>query len=197
MADNRTQLETVIQTAIGSELKELHTALPGVVQSFDTATQLADIQLTIQRKLSGQFVNLPLLVGVPVRFQKSTSYSITFPIVPGDHVLVIFAERSIDNWLLEGGVKPPQDIRRHSLSDAFAIPMMYDQNDVIPSFNSSDLEIKSNNGNTKITIDTAGTVTITGDLVVNGVDFLTHTHGAGTYQDAEARPLTGSSGVPE
>ena len=50
MADPRTTLEKVIQTAIDSSLKELHTSLPGVIQSFDPVEQLADIQPTIKRK---------------------------------------------------------------------------------------------------------------------------------------------------
>lgn len=160
MADTRTTLETVIQTAIDSALKEVHTMLPAVVQSFDPATQTIEAQPTIQRKISGELVDLPLLIDVPIRYMKSSKYSISFPIEIGDHVFIVFAERSIDTWLLSGEIQAPGDIRRHSLSDAFAIPMMYAQTEVIPSFDSSNMVIKANNGTSKITISDSGNVDI-------------------------------------
>ena len=153
MADRpTTSLEKVIQTAIDSALKEVHTCLPAVVTRVDPTNQLIDAQITIKRKLAGELVDLPLLVNVPIRFFKSATFSITFPIEVGDNVMIIFAERSIDTWLIEGGTQNPFDVRKHSLSDAFALPMMYHQGDVIPNFSASNLEIKTNSGDTKIII---------------------------------------------
>ncbi|MCP3685803.1 MAG: hypothetical protein GY861_24405 [bacterium] len=159
MADPKATLEQVIQTGIDSALKELHTALPGVVVSFDGDTQLADIQITIKRKLNDVLVNLPLLVGVPVRFLKTADFSISVPVKVDDHVLVIFAERSIDTWLTQGGIQSPVDVRKHSLSDGFAIPMMYDQTDVISNFDADNLQIRTTSGK-GITIDPTGLVSI-------------------------------------
>jgi len=187
MADKRTQLETVVQTAIDSALKELHTCLPAVVTDFDESTQLIECQPTIKRKLAGELVNLPLLVGVPYRCFKSTTFSITIPIEVGDHVMVLFAERSIDTWLTEGGIQNPFDIRKHTLSDAFAIPMMYHQKDLIPDFDPDNLEIKNNDGDTKIVIKKSGGIDIHGDInmvdgiitgpnVFNGSDSAAHGH---------------------
>lgn len=153
MADkSTTSLEKVIQTAIDSSLKEVHTCLPAIVTKVTPATQLIDAQITIKRKLAGVLADLPLLVNVPIRFFKSTTFSITFPIEVGDNVMIIFSERSIDTWLTEGGVQNPFDIRKHSLSDAFALPMMYHQKDVIPNFSPTNMEIKTNSGDTKIII---------------------------------------------
>jgi len=167
MADPRTTLETVIQTAIDSALKEVHTMLPAVVQSFNPAEQTIEAQPTIQRKINGELVDLPLLIGVPLRYMKSSKYSISFPIEVGDHVWISFAERSIDTWLLSGDIQAPGDIRKHSLSDAFAIPMMYAQTEVIPDFDSSDMVIKANNGTSLITVSDSGTIAIesTGDAI--------------------------------
>ena len=147
-----TQLESVILTAIDSALKEVHTCLPAVVTRFDSALQLIDAQITIKRKLAGELVNLPLLVNVPIRYWRSTTFSITFPIEIGDHVKIFFAERSIDTWLTEGGLQDPFDIRKFDLSDAFAEPVMYHQKDVIPNFSPTNMEIKTNSGDTKIII---------------------------------------------
>lgn len=151
---SQTQLESVIQTAIETALKEVHTCLPAVVTSTDRMNeQLIDCQLTIKRKLAGQLVLLPLLVNVPIRYFKSSTFSVTFPIEIGDHVMIIFSERSIDTWLTQGGLQAPFDVRRHALSDAFAIPMMYPQTDIVPNFDTDNLQIKTNSGNTKITVD--------------------------------------------
>ena len=90
--------------------------------------------ITIKRKLADELVNLPLLVNVPIRYWRSATFSITFPIEVGDHVKVLFSERSIDTWLTEGGIQNPFDIRKFSLSDAFAEPVMYHQKNVIPNF---------------------------------------------------------------
>lgn len=207
-----TSLEKVIQTAIDSALKEVHTCLPAVVTKVNHATQLIDAQITIQRKMAGELVNLPLLVNVPIRYMRSATFSITFPIEVGDHVEIRFCERSIDTWLTHGGIQNPFDIRKFSLSDAFATPAMYPQTDVIPSFDPTNLEIKTNSGNTKIIVRaseeveiiTTGDVNvtgskmtinndveITGDLIVGSIDFLTHIHPQGPDSDGDTEVDTG------
>ena len=157
-----TPLEKVIQTAIDSAIKEVHTCLPAVVTKVNHSEQLIDAQITIQRKMNGVLVNLPLLVNVPIRYWRSNTFSITFPIEVGDHVKILFAERSIDTWLTEGGIQNPFDFRKFSLSDAFAEPVMYPQTDVIPNFDPTNLEIKTNDG--------AGFLKMTpsGDIILNG-----------------------------
>lgn len=158
----KTSLESVVQTAIDSYMKEVHTCLPALVVAVNHSTQLIDAQITIKRQMKGELINLPLLKNVPLRYYKSNIFSITFPIEVNDNVMIIFAERSIDTWLTEGDIQNPFDIRKFSLSDAFAIPMMYHQKDVIPSFDSTNLQIKTNDG--------SGTITLTpsGDIELNG-----------------------------
>lgn len=155
-------LSEAIKLAVDSALKEVHTCLPAVVIKVDHVNQLIDAQITLKRKLSDKLVNLPVLVDVPLRYWRSNIFSITFPISIGDHVKIMFAERSIDNWLANGGTQDPQDFRKFSLSDAFAEPVMYPQNNVIPNFDPTNLEIKTNDG--------AGSIKITpsGDIYLNG-----------------------------
>lgn len=168
-ADPRSNLERVIQAGIDAALKELHTSLPGEVVSFDPAEQTADIQIAIKRKQSGELVNIPVLRDVPVRFQRVSGYTITLPVKPGDNVLVIFSERSIDTWLASGGIQDPADKRKHSFSDAFAFPMMYAQPDKISDFDPDNLQIKSLNGKAKITVKLSGEIQIdtTGETIIN------------------------------
>lgn len=167
MADKtKTPLEQVIQTAIDSALKEVHTCLPAVVTKVNHTDQLIDAQITLKRKLSGKLVNLPLLVNVPLRYWRSKTFSITFPIEIGDHVKIVFSERSIDTWLTAGGIQNPFDFRKFSLSDAFAEPAMYPQTDVIPNFDPANLELKTNSGDTKIIVKASEDVEVitTGEI---------------------------------
>jgi hypothetical protein len=160
-------VENTIQEGVDTALKELHTCLPGVVETFYPSTQLADIQPTIKSKVNNELVNLPLLTNVPVRFLKSNKFSITFPLETNDEVLIIFAERSIDTWLTYGGIQNPFDFRKHDLSDAFAFPLMYSQKNLISGFSSSDLEIRTTAGTTKFSITPGGEVSIEGVLNIN------------------------------
>jgi hypothetical protein len=154
-------VENTIQEGIDTALKELHTCLPGVVETFYPSTQLADIQPTIKSKVNNELVNLPLLTNVPVRLLKSNKFSITFPLEANDEVLIIFAERSIDTWLTYGGIQNPFDFRKHDLSDAFAFPLMYSQKNLISGFDGTNLEIKANTGSAKVEL------TPTTDIILN------------------------------
>ena len=203
MSDPRNNLENVIEKALSKSLKELHTALPAIVQSFDPVRQLVDVQPTIQRKIKGINQNLPFLAGVPIRYLKSGDFSVTFPILEGDHVLIIMSERSIDNWLESGDIQPAEDIRRHHLSDAFALPMMYPQPDTVTDFDPEHLQIKSLNGNSKITIEKAGNITIDttnettintgGDTIINAEGNTEITTAGETTVDSPQTTLTGGA----
>lgn len=117
---------TGIQAQIDSAMLNLHTALPAIIISFDADERTVTAQPTIQRVfsegegLSGAH-NLPPCVDVPVVFPMGGGYELTFPVNAGNECLLIFAERCIDGWFTTGQPTPPQDYRKHDLSDAFAI----------------------------------------------------------------------------
>ncbi len=174
MGDQRISLEQVIKKAIDTNSKNLHTCLPGVVQSFDSGPQVADVQISIRRKIGDSFVNLPLLVAVPVRFFKVFGFSITGPINEGTEVIVFFSERSIDTWLQDGGIQSPDDIRKHSLSDGIAYPMLYSQKNVISNFDNDNLQLRTDAGK-GITIDPTGLISLESNesSLIDGITALT------------------------
>lgn len=124
-------LEEVISAAISSRLGALHTSMPGRVESYDASTQKATVKPLIQNveiPLQGEEIVdiLPILHDVPVIFPRSGGFFISFAIQPGDLVLLVFAERSIDVWVHgQGDDVNPVDTRRHDLSDAVCIPGLY------------------------------------------------------------------------
>lgn len=115
-----------------------------------------------------QSVNYPLLVDVPIVYPGSSAFTITFPLVQGDEVLVIISSRCIDSWFQSGGVQPPPETRMHDLSDGFAIPGPRSQPRVVPGISSTNFQIKKADGTTLFDIAPNGDVTLMGDLIFTG-----------------------------
>lgn len=120
------QQEALLTAARGNEA-DLWTSIPAIVQSFDPAAITVVAQPAIQiRKLNADgtetWVRLPLLLDVPVQFPQGGIFVHTFPIAPGDEVLIQFSARCIDNWFQSGGVQVQSELRMHDLNDGFAIP---------------------------------------------------------------------------
>ncbi|EHF8259117.1 hypothetical protein B8Z58_005063, partial [Enterobacter roggenkampii] len=103
----------------------LKVAMPGVIESFDPDSVTASVRPAIKGYDGGTeddgWIELPLLVDVPVIFPRGGGCTLTFPVKAGDECLLIFADRCIDFWWQNGGVQKPVDMRMHDLSDAFAI----------------------------------------------------------------------------
>lgn len=144
------------------------TTMPGKVLSFDATKQTASIQPLIQGRVTAEdgtqsYVNLPVLVDVPVFFYQAGGMIFTVPITAGDEVLVHFAARCIDGWWYQGGVQPPLEGRMHDLSDAFAMPgirSLVRAALVIGGVNTTDGELRNLAGTAKVAITAAGAVNI-------------------------------------
>lgn len=140
-------------------MKGVHTALPGTIESFDTSTGKAKVKPALRQKLTdGSIAEYPSIVGVPVVFPRSATFSLTFPIAVGDSVLLIFAERAIGRWLRSGGSVDPIDPRRHDLSDAVALPGLYPFAEGTTITDPDATEIKYNDAS--IVIDKGGKITV-------------------------------------
>ena len=109
----------------------LHVSMPGIIESYDRARQVADIKPGIQNleldddgnEILESFAILP---EVPIVFQRAGPFAMTFDLKKGDSVHVVFNERSIDNWFAgDGGAVNPDVFNLHDLSDAVAYPGFY------------------------------------------------------------------------
>jgi hypothetical protein len=119
-------LAELLRAAMDDRQRNMHTALPGQVVSYDAATQTAAIELLIELsipKRSGGhgYEQLPVLHGVPIGHSRGGGFVVHFPLVPGDHVWVMFAERSMDEVIGTGQRAKPRDLRMHDSSFAYAI----------------------------------------------------------------------------
>lgn len=114
---------------------DLHTALPGTVESFDAATQCADVRPALTRRVPGEdpsadadvFEQLPVLPCVPVLYPGSSSLGIRWPLAKGDRGLLIFCEADIGRWQQDGQDGNPQAPGGHALNAGVFIPGDFSQ----------------------------------------------------------------------
>ena len=83
--------------------------MPGIIQSFDAAAQTVTVQPALREKMlvdgDEYWIDIPLLVDVPIVVPRAGGYALTLPIQAGDECLVVFGDMCIDGWWQSGGVQ--------------------------------------------------------------------------------------------
>ena len=166
MADKRSNrqatLSTVINTGIMSALKNVHTVMPGIISSFNADDQTADVTPGIKKVLlDGREIILAKKVNAQVCFMRSGGFSITNPILKGDECIMLFSERSLENWHTTGKIQAPKTDRMHDLSDVFILPYSASLATKMSDFNNNAMVIQSDAvAGTKIIVHANGKVEI-------------------------------------
>jgi hypothetical protein len=147
----RHTLEQVIDNAIETRLVDVHTAMPGKVEKYDADTQLADVKPLLKRVIVDENRNeiiesLPVITNVPLCFPRANDFFISFPVKKGDLVLLVFAERSIDQWFDKGDEQDPVDLSKHPLHGAIAIPGVYNKDQKLDDVHAENIVIGKNGG---------------------------------------------------
>ena len=171
-----------IEDMISKGIAGIHTACPATIVSFDAGTCVASVKPTMTYyKSDGTTLDYPVIIGVPVFMPKAGSSQITYPVKAGDSCLLVFAERSIDEWMGKGN-SDNHDPRRYDLTDAFCFVGM------CPAQSISADNVEVINGGTKISltpsntinvignINVQGTITCTGDVQGGGISLISHVH---------------------
>lgn len=178
MASKNPALATLagnIKQGVANRIKDLHTSMPGIVQSFDAQTQTATIQPVIRRVFISREGtdeiltpgDLPPLINVPVQFPRGGGFSLTFPVKKGDECLIVFAERAIDNWHKFGGVRDPGARRFHSLSDATAFVGISSIPNKVPNYDSVNTQLKKDDGSALLSINEDSSIDLTATSNIN------------------------------
>ena len=200
MAISRAEREDVREASyrdlITAARMDMHTAMPGIIQSFDPARMTCTVQPAIRGAIvapngRAEAADLPLLVDCPVVFPGGGGYVLTYPLKAGDEALIVIAERCIDAWWQSGGVQAAAEYRLQDLSDGFVIPGPRSQPHVVTGgVGMSGAELRTASGTTVlrlkgtavelvapggVTLDTP-TLTVTGDVISGGKSYLQHTH---------------------
>jgi hypothetical protein len=137
MDDIQSQLLRLVSNAVQRKLIDLHTALPGVIETYYPAKGCADISIAIKRKISETETSekVEVLPQVPVVIARTSEGGFHIPLKKGDQVLLIFCERSLDDFKLAGGiVEPASRARFFDYADAVAIPGLWHQPESLAYF---------------------------------------------------------------
>lgn len=127
-------LTEVIQSAVRTGAAQLRVALPGRVEKYDAQRNACSVKPLLTDRLEDAegkpiIQELPVLEDVPVLQLRGAGFSLLFPLKAGDMVQLLFNDRSLDRLLLTGQGGEPNDIRRHDLMDAVAIPGFFSFNE--------------------------------------------------------------------
>lgn len=145
------------ENLIRKVLSEVRVSLPAVVTRYDAATQTCAAQVSLTNEDGSR---LAVVEGVPVVWMGGGGAALTFPLEPGDPVILLFAERSLERWKAQGDYRPPNDPRRFDLSDAVAISGARPPRAPLASADADDVVLGLDNGNMQVRITPAGRVFI-------------------------------------
>lgn len=142
----------MLLSAMQSYMSGVWTAMPGIVASDlvpgkRTVTVQPAIRGQVQKR-DGSFelVALPVLLDCPVVYPSGGGGTLTFPIKAGDECLVVFASRCIDGWWQLGDVQNQADMRKHDLSDGFALVGVSSVPKVIPDISTTTVQLRNDDG---------------------------------------------------
>jgi len=151
---SNTSYPEAMRTVFEHFIADLNTCLPGtIIKIDDFKKRKISVKPELKKVyLDGETLEPPIIENVPLKFTGSSKAILHFPIEVGDSVILIFSQRSLDNWLSKGELTTPGDNRKFDLSDTFAIPGVI-------SFKTAHSLIKSNQtvtlstGTKKLTIN--------------------------------------------
>ena len=193
-ANSLTSTPNWIQTLDGVCKKtayELNCVRIGIVQTFYPEDLTVDVLIankkTVKLNKDGTQVtaDYPLIRAKVVYCNPFE----TFPISEGDECVMLFSDREIESWFINGGVNPEGYPRMHEKTDAVAIfgirslPKMisiltdalhlfYGASEIILKQAQTDINTTTLNLN-------ATDININGTLTINGQPYLDHTHSNG------------------
>jgi hypothetical protein len=121
---NNESIIEVLDQWFDSKMELVHTCIPGRIEEYSSKERRASVKPLVKTVLvSGDVVEIPPIVNVPVQFLSSKNFSMTFPLEKGDGVTILFSETGIGNFLSgKGQDVEADDQSRFSLTDAIAIP---------------------------------------------------------------------------
>lgn len=156
------QFSDIIRRMIKFEISNIHTSIPGQIEKYDYTKKKASVKPMIKRKMdNGDILTMPVIENVPVIFPSTGDTIIHFPLKKGDGCMILFSERSLDEFLSLGIDTAPDDPRKYDLTDAICLPGLYNfSNPGKIGSGNEDLEIIFKDSVIKISSD--GKVTING-----------------------------------
>ena len=144
---------------------KLNTCIPAIVDEFDSVTQRVSATPAIMAKVvkpdsTVQYIQCPKITNIPLAITKGGGLKITYPIKTGENCTLLFSQRSIDNFLIEGGIQRPFDtdapatttLRCMDMTDAMCFPGVITNKEAIANYATDAIEIRNESGTTKVSV---------------------------------------------
>lgn len=193
---NKPDLFQTINSATNKAAQDFNAVKIGIIEEFYPENLTAKVKLASKKLVGLNVDGSQVLRDYPPIFAKlcyCTPFA-TFPLTAGMECVLLFSDREIETWYINGGQNSEKYPRMHDITDAIAIvgirslPMMiqiisdcfnffYGQSNIKlfsenAQVNSPDIDINGTN-----TIDlNANTININGTLIINGQPYTAHTH---------------------
>lgn len=141
----------LLNIIIANKIADMQICMPAKILEYDYTTQKAKVQPALNQKYNnGEVINFPVICNVPVMQPSSGGASITFPVKKNDNVLLVFSQRSLEEWLSNGEQVTPDDPRQNDLTDAIALLGLNPFNKISPAENNEDLLVKYEGSEVKL-----------------------------------------------
>ena len=141
----------LLNIIIANKIADMHICMPAKILEYDYTKQKAKVQPSLNQKYNdGEVIELPAIYNVPVVHPASGGASITFPVNINDTVLLVFSEKSLEEWLSNGEQVTPDDPRQNNLTDAIALLGLNPFSKISPAANNTDLLIKYDGSEVKL-----------------------------------------------
>ena len=109
-----------------ARMEQVHTMLPGIVQTYDPATRTATVKPMVKhRSLHGDVLAIPPVASVPVVWPSTSTFSLFGRLQQGDGVMLVVSESSLGNWQRGTEEADAEDETRFSLQDMVAVPGLW------------------------------------------------------------------------
>jgi hypothetical protein len=122
-------LSEYLKTEFEYSMGEMWFACPGIVSSV--SGDLSDLRVNVKPSINELYADGSTeehldILSVPIIMPGSANTLISFPVVAGDTVLLVFSQRSMDNFKIGNGQPTmPNDARKFQAEDAIAIPGLF------------------------------------------------------------------------
>lgn len=163
---------------------EIDCARIGIIQEFYAENLTAEVLIANKKVLGLNPDGSQKLADYPPIYAKVCYCNPfqTFPLSKGMECLLVFSDREIESWFLNGAPNPEAYPRMHDKTDAIAIvglrslPKMINiLTDCLHLFyGSSSLQLKESEINLN-----SPTINLNGNLIINGQPYTAHTHSNG------------------
>lgn len=194
----------ILKTACLSNASELNCVRIGIVEEFYPEDLTVQVRIANKRTIGMNEDGTPRVRDFAPIYAKICYCNpfITNPVKKGDECVLLFSDREIESWFINGDVNPDSHTRMHDLTDAIAIfgirslPNMIEvlTNALHLFYGNSDIQLLENQININSSL-----LNIVGNTTQNGTITATNLNATasatGTFRSSDNKTITVKNGI--